>query len=946
MKCVALGGLKWLKIVIYTLAAVAVFELLVWRVLTLAASDNGDVPAWSAPSAMAIRRVSPVTGAQSEPNLFSNLDCMLTTYRRPASSTMQTGCFTETAFGLFDSDNSVVILNGSDEGLPLLPYSPSDILAPWPRAANMLSLNAVNTGGSTIRLYKNPVGQAQDRRNLLLQLTAKKIAGPPDLTLKDKEGQNLVINSQTLAFSDGGAWLVAETVNGSFVRINLATLEIKAFAASFGSQGSPALLQSRVAINENGRYVAIFNNAAQSFKVYDLVACTGSPANLQPENCPAFDYLPFIKNHVSKLLSIRHVRFVNDGLISFDATSSDTSSGGIYELAPTASIDSLIDYLGLGDSFTSGEGAFDYLAGTDSEDNSCHLSARSYPLLLTHDLFTTRGGHSVACSGAVIHDVGSRAKDYRGQVAGVPDYEHLQNENEALLNSVMANFIPGYVAQQRFVAAYQPAVTTVSVGGNDVGFGDILTECVIPHVSRHTSDNVCFNTYEDRQELIGLIDRTGPRWTRLFNQLRAEAPASRLYAIGYPSIVSDTGSCGLNVNLNKSELEFAEELVAYINAAIKKSAANAGIFYVDISKALVGRRLCEATSANIAVNGLTAGRDAGLFGIKVFGKESYHPNILGQWLIEQAVLRQTHNLTAALPDSGSSSDGGQLAEAPKTGRKIVKRSPARLTMTVLKRGGTARVYLKGAQVSLKPRTDYKVHLDGPSGPAIGAGTTDDNGDLDVTVPVPVDTPPGGHTIDVTGDDQTDEPINVTQPVYMPVSDTDADGDSINDGNDSCPAAINSGVDADQDGIDDICDGYIGLPASGPPAGPPIGSGNGSTPTPGSGTTDSPADDPPLTSGNVEQPGVTAVAHFDTSRPMAATIGQTTVDPFKTPAKTLYTPDKVDTAVNSYRAGAKLSLNINWWPWLVLAVFVWLLLAIIGLWLDEIMQRRQPQGVYT
>src|SRR6185437_3010028 len=106
------------------------------------------------------------------------------------------------------------------------------------------------------------------------------------------------------------------------------------------------------------------------------------------------------------LQSVRHVRFLNDGLLSFEAVTSGGGSGS-YVLAPTDGITSLTDYIGLGDSYTSGEGAFDYLEGTDTADDMCHLSARSYPLLLTHDLFSAAGGHSVACSGAVISDVGN-----------------------------------------------------------------------------------------------------------------------------------------------------------------------------------------------------------------------------------------------------------------------------------------------------------------------------------------------------------------------------------------------------------------------------------------------------------------------------------------------------------------------------------------------------------
>src|SRR5882724_1838958 len=78
---------------------------------TLATSDQ---PAWANPSVTAMRRISSIGSAQNTPNFLNNLDCTLTTYRLVGSSTMQTGCFTPTAFGLLDSDSDTAIFNGSD----------------------------------------------------------------------------------------------------------------------------------------------------------------------------------------------------------------------------------------------------------------------------------------------------------------------------------------------------------------------------------------------------------------------------------------------------------------------------------------------------------------------------------------------------------------------------------------------------------------------------------------------------------------------------------------------------------------------------------------------------------------------------------------------------------------------------------------------------------------
>ena len=778
-----------------------------------ATTPVGPKPEWATPSVKALKKVSPTPGAQHESSFYTNVDCQLIDYRLVNASTMRSGCFTETSFGLYDGDDGAVIFASTDEAVPLISYFPGQSLVPWPRASSLVSLNTVNTGGTLLSIYRNPLGVMQDERNLIGQLVDKKLSAPPDLIIRDAEGQPIVVNPESIAFSDNGSWLVAETLTGTFVRINLATLSQAHFAPAYGSSGSPALLRSQVAISDAGKYIAVANDAANALKVYDLNDCP--PAS---GNCPAYNYQPFVSSQIVGLQRIRHLRFVNAGLLSFEASSLAPDSAGIYELAPTEGITSLTDYLGLGDSYTSGEGAFDYRSGTDSSSNMCHLSARSYPLLLTRDLFSPSGGHSVACSGAVVRDVASTSDNYRGQVVDGLTYAQLNTNEPALLQSVVTNYIPGYLAQQRFVGIYQPRIVTVSVGGDDLGFGDIVENCVIPHVSQHLSDSNCYSTYEDRRELTDAVDRMARQWTSLYKQLAGTAPGSQIYAIGYPTIGSDTGSCALNVHLSKNELEFAQEMVHYINSTIQKSAQAAGVRYVDITDALAGHQLCETASYNVAVNGLTAGKDGGILGVNLFGKESYHPNALGQELIEQAILIKTHNFTVA--PTLTTPIVSKILEAPKTGRPVLVKVPAKnVAPAVAKAGKSIAVRAVGESYGLKPASEYSVHLDGSTGPLIGTATTDMTGSIAVDVTVPPGTSPGGHTIDVMGSNQTGGTIVITQPIYVPASNTDSDGDGISDDSDACPGAANNGTDADRDGIDDTCDPLISQPPASTPAAP-------------------------------------------------------------------------------------------------------------------------------
>lgn len=785
-----------------------------------------------------------------------NLDCQAFTRPLAGSGVMQSGCFMNTAFGALDVQSDMLSFNGSDDKvIPLLPYSPHGVIWPWPGTVDALALDAAVTDGVYLNLYTNILGNVSDQLDLLGNVIAKQITAPPNRLLTDRAGNRLIVNANSLTFSYGGSWLVVETMMGSFVRINLATLDVTAFAPSIvGEGGSPGLNQSQLAVSDDGRYVAIANVATNSFRVYDLSTCQAQTTQAFMA-CDSYNYWPFISGQITAIDSLRHLRFLDDGILSLIARSDNNKTS--YELAPTTGISALTDYLAVGDSFASGEGAYTYLAGTDTADNVCHISANSYPLLLSHSLFTSGSGHSVACSGATTTDLlPSNPAAYPGQVkGGVAPSQRTATTIAQLLN----DFSPGYLAQSDFVSHYRPRVVTASVGGNDIGFGDILQECVAPHVNVHlTAANSCYATYEDRLELAQRIDREVPKLTSLFKQLRARSPNSALYVVGYPQIAVDTGNCALNVHLNTSEIALSIEIIQHLNAAISQAAQAAGANYVDISQALAGHRLCETTSGQVAVNGLTAGNASGItitsevgnksLAIKFLSKESYHPNVLGHQLIELAILQKTHSFTLASTPLATyqpaAIDSLGLLKAPKSGRatKLTASDDTIVSSPIAAKGSPLQISVSSANHSLKPASNYQVAIGGA--PSSASLTASSGGDLIGAIAVPASAPAGAQLITISGVNQLNQPISITTIIYLIDSYEDYDGDGVPNGSDSCPTVINSGVDADQDGVDDACDGEIDTPSSGPSSSGTTGgaSSTGSAPTPPAASTNSNSSD--------------------------------------------------------------------------------------------------------
>ena len=115
----------------------------------------------------------------------------------------------------------------------------------------------------------------------------------------------------------------------------------------------------------------------------------------------------------------------------------------------------------LGDSYSSGEGTFNYTSETDLPRNRCHRSLFTYGLSLfaySGNPTEEDGRSIVACSGAV-------TQDYFQPNPGGTKAKHLPPQHEQL-------------AELLRESDRAPDVVLLTFGGNDIGFAHIITKCV------------------------------------------------------------------------------------------------------------------------------------------------------------------------------------------------------------------------------------------------------------------------------------------------------------------------------------------------------------------------------------------------------------------------------------------------------------------------------------
>lgn len=785
------------------LSAIAVFCI-------KASSAKADtVQNWINTSELSLEKIRDLSTGELPPySINGNRDCVIQKIiTRPArlvppqSEQNHQSCIVDTAYGAYSTSGYLQRQSTNIGGQLRLNSGNLVSLTPVPRSNTSIRFGAIGANGVNLLFIKNFGGIIKSSAIFTGEVTHNI---PPEYTsgLKDKAGNTLWAQQDSISFSANGKWMIVDTSFIGTVRVNLETFEILPFGPAYNYNiGLTPGIQS--AISSDGRYAVLFSKVFGRFRIYDLSTCSAVPNSINgPVNCQSRDLMPFIQSQITGFSSVSTIRFISSDSISLYASrlENGVNKSSFYVMrVPGSSIFSF-DYLALGDSYVSGEGAFQYKALTDTSENKCHLSVISYPYLIGQSLNFNKY-ESVACSGAEILDIiGSEFynEEYR-QAKG--------KEKSEFDNEIINGLLPGYRAQFEFPDHYKPSIISLTAIGNDIGFSKKVMRCLEP--------DTCFETYEDRLEVVRHINNQFNKLANMFTQIKTNKdPRTKIYAVGYPQIAKPGGECAINVRLDNDELEFTELLITYINDVVELAAQKAGVNYVDIENAFYGYRLCETDSWNVAVHGLTAGNDI----IKVLGgpigHESYHPTAFGQWLIKQKVLAQTNNfsLPSPLPNVNvklpSESAGLPILQAPKSNRSLNAVSyDDDVGNDIMYRNGVWKGFVSVINTTLKPLSVFKAVLH--SDPIeLGPFTSDQNGNLSLEIEVPASAPVGYHTLHLFGKTATDESVDIQKTIFIAGSQDDYNSNGLVNEIDPCPFGISSLVDEDADDIDDACDGFI------------------------------------------------------------------------------------------------------------------------------------------
>ncbi len=258
------------------------------------------------------------------------------------------------------------------------------------------------------------------------------------------------------------------------------------------------------------------------------------------------------------------------------------------------------NYVALGDSYSSGDGAGDYAPGTN-EEGGCWRSENAYPERV------------------------AESNDFAGELGF---FACAGQKGNAMLDAV------GSDDSQLDRLSDHTSLVTIGIGGNDLGFTSVLRTCMM-RVPLLESNN-CVGQESDIDDRMSDFDDT---FVDVLEEIRDRAPDARVLVLGYPRLfpaepesmyytlttndqawLNEVGH-GLNQQLKDAVTEIDEDIVGGDDIG--------SVEYVNVFDALDGH---EVSADEAWINGVVW-RDI-TDGVTI-DRSTFHPNAEGQAAVSQ-----------------------------------------------------------------------------------------------------------------------------------------------------------------------------------------------------------------------------------------------------------------------------------------------------------------------
>jgi hypothetical protein len=263
------------------------------------------------------------------------------------------------------------------------------------------------------------------------------------------------------------------------------------------------------------------------------------------------------------------------------------------------------NYVALGDSYSSGDGAGDYEPDT-AESGGCWRSENAYPRVIAEEF------------------------DFAGALAFYACSSHKGSE---MIEQI------GTSESQIERVTENTSLVTLGIGGNDLGFIPVLRTCMVRMPLLESG--VCVEQEEDVDRRMRNFEET---LTEVLGEVRDRAPDARVLVLGYPRLFPEDPP-GMYYTLTRSDQLWLNGLAQRFNELIRDvvyrtdgdvygGRETGSVEYVNTFSSLSGH---EVSAEEAWLNGIVLGQLGE--GLRV-DRASFHPTAQGQLSIAERVRLQ------------------------------------------------------------------------------------------------------------------------------------------------------------------------------------------------------------------------------------------------------------------------------------------------------------------
>ncbi|MFI9100916.1 SGNH/GDSL hydrolase family protein [Streptomyces fildesensis] len=215
-------------------------------------------------------------------------------------------------------------------------------------------------------------------------------------------------------------------------------------------------------------------------------------------------------------------------------------------------------YVALGDSFSAGPG----LPGLRLDSGPCARSDRNFPSLIAKRL-SISSFTDVSCTAAVTDNMTGRQWWLIG-----PQFAALKPTTETV---------------------------TVSIGGNDLGFVEVVAACAILGLT-DTHGAPCKRHYTagGQDEMDRRIAATAPKVGAVIDGIHSRSPRARVLLVGYQALLpASKQQCAVATPIADGDVPYLDNAERRANAMLADVAARHQALYVDTYTPSIGHDFCQ-----------------------------------------------------------------------------------------------------------------------------------------------------------------------------------------------------------------------------------------------------------------------------------------------------------------------------------------------------------------